>query len=119
GLYYDEIERLDRFVGDVLAELEAQGVAEDTLIVFMSDNGRPFPRDKTSLFDGGIKTPLIVRWPGHAAPGTACARLVSSVDLAPGFLAASGLELEPTMQGVSFLPLLKDAGSAIRAEIFA
>ena len=119
ALYYDEIERLDRYVGDVMAELEAQGVAGNTLLVFMSDNGRPFPRDKTSVFDGGIKTPLIVRWPGHVAPGTACARLVSSVDFAPGFLVAAGLNPEPTMQGVSFLPLLRDARSPIRHEIFA
>src|SRR5207249_4070151 len=49
ALYCDEIERLDRFVGLVLAELEAQGIANDTLVVFLSDNGRPFPRDKTTV----------------------------------------------------------------------
>ena len=63
AMYYDEIERLDRFVGDMLAELDAQKVAGNTMVVFMSDNGRPFPRDKTALFEGGINTPLIVRWP--------------------------------------------------------
>lgn len=119
ALYYDEIQRLDRFVGDVLAELDLQGVAENTMIVFMSDNGRPFPRDKTTVFDGGIKTPLIVRWPGHALPGSACARLVSSIDFAPAFLAAAGLKPAPTMQGVSFLPLLRDTRAPIREEIFA
>lgn len=119
ALYYDEIERLDRFVGAVLAELEQQRVAENTLVVFLSDNGRPFPRDKTTVFDGGIKTPLIVRWPGHAAAGSTCAQLVSAVDLAPGFLAAAGLPPAPTMQGSSFLPLLSDARTAIRREIFA
>jgi arylsulfatase A-like enzyme len=117
--YHDEIERLDRFVGEVLAELEAQRVAGNTMLVFLSDNGRPFPRDKTSVFDGGIKTPLLVRWPGHVTPGTACGQLVSSIDLAPGFLVAAGLKPAPTMQGVSFLPLLRDARSPIRREIFA
>ena len=119
ALYYDEIERLDRFVGVVLAELDAQGVADNTLVVFLSDNGRPFPRDKTTVFDTGIKTPLIVRWPGPVAPGSTCAQLTSTVDLAPGFLAAAGLPAAKTMQGVSFLPLLADARTPIRREIFA
>jgi N-sulfoglucosamine sulfohydrolase len=119
ALYYDEIERLDRFVGGVLNELEAQGVAADTLVVFLSDNGRPFPRDKTTIFDGGIKTPLIVRWPGRVTPGTTCSQLVSTIDLAPGFLAAAGLKPAATMQGVSFLPLLTDGRRPIRREIFA
>jgi len=117
--YYDEIERLDRFVGDVLAELEAQGVADHTLVVFLSDNGRPFPRDKTTLFETGIKTPLIVRWPGRVAPGSTCAQLVSTIDLAPGFAVAAGLKPTSTMQGVSFLPLLAEAGTPIRREVWA
>ena len=119
ALYYDEIERLDRFVGVVLAELEAQHVVRETLVVFLSDNGRPFPRDKTTVFDGGIKTPLIVRWPGRVAPGQACAQLVSTVDLAPAFLEAAGVKRGATLQGVSFLPLLSQPAKPIREEIFA
>jgi arylsulfatase A-like enzyme len=119
ALYYDEIERLDRFVGAVLAELEQQRVLDNTMIVFLSDNGRPFPRDKTTVFDGGIRTPLIVRWPGHVPAGATCAQLVSSIDLAPGFLAAAGVKPPASMQGVSFLPLLADARTPIRREIFA
>lgn len=119
ALYYDEIERLDRFVGGVVAELEAQRVLDQTMIVFLSDNGRPFPRDKTTVFDGGIRTPLIVRWPGHAPAGTTCNQLISSIDLAPGFLAAAGLKPAPSVQGVNFLPLLADARTPIRTEIFA
>ncbi len=117
--YYDEIERLDRFVGGVLGELEAQGVAGETLVVFLSDNGRAFPRDKTTVFDGGIKTPLIMRWPGRIAPGQMCPQLISTVDLAPGFLAAAGLPPAPTIQGVSFLPLLTQPARPIRPEIYA
>lgn len=119
ALYYDEIERLDRFVGAVMQELEAQGVAQDTLVVFLSDNGRPFPRDKTTIYDGGIRTPLIVRWPGRAPAGSTCNQLVSSIDLAPGFMAAAGLSPSPTMQGVSFLPLLADSRTPVRSEVFA
>ena len=65
ALYYDEIGRLDHYVGEVLAELDRQGIAGETLVLFLSDNGRPFPRCKTTLYDSGIRTPLIVRWPGH------------------------------------------------------
>lgn len=117
--YYDEVERLDRFVGAVFAELEAQKVADNTLVVFLSDNGRAFPRDKTTVYDGGIKTPLIVRWPGRAPSGTVCPQLVSTIDLAPGFLEAAGLKPAPTVQGVSFLPLLADTRRPIRTEAFA
>ena len=60
ALYYDEITRLDRFVGDVVEELQRQNIYENTFILFISDNGRPFPRDKTTLYDSGIKTPFIV-----------------------------------------------------------
>ncbi|HRQ90918.1 MAG TPA: sulfatase, partial [Bacteroidia bacterium] len=59
--YYDEITRLDRHVGEVLDELDRAGLAENTIVIFLSDNGRPFPRDKTTLYDSGIRTPLIVR----------------------------------------------------------
>ncbi len=69
ALYYDEIGRLDHHVGEVLAELDRQGVAGETLVLFLSDNGRPFPRCKTTLYDSGIRTPFIVRWPGHIRPG--------------------------------------------------
>ena len=69
ALYYDEISRLDHHVGEVMAELDRQGEAGNTLVLFLSDNGRPFPRCKTTLYDSGIRTPLIVRWPGHVKPG--------------------------------------------------
>src|SRR4029079_3439749 len=77
ALYYDEIGRLDRFVGAVLDELDREGVADRTLVLFLSDNGRPFPRCKTTLYDSGIKAPFLVRWPGHVAPGRRCGRLAS------------------------------------------
>jgi arylsulfatase len=63
--YYNEVHRFDANIGKVVAELKAQGVYENTVIIVMADNGRPFPRDKTWIFDGGIKTPLILHWPGR------------------------------------------------------
>jgi N-sulfoglucosamine sulfohydrolase len=119
ALYYDEIARLDRFVGAVMDELKAQGVDDETLVLFLSDNGRPFPRCKTTLYDSGIRTPLIARWPGHVAPGARCESLVSSMDIAPTILAAAGIEPGPTIQGRSFLALLADPRASIHELIFA
>ncbi len=119
-LYYDEITRLDKQVGLVLDELEAQGVSENTFVVFVSDNGRPFPRDKTTLYDSGIKTPLIVRWPGKISPGSVCKRLVSTVDLAKTFLSVAKIEKPGiTFEGVDLSPLFSEPEKPLRDYIFA
>lgn len=119
ALYYDEIRRLDKYVGKVMAELEAQGVAQDTLVLFISDNGRPFPRDKTSIYDSGIKTPLIARWPSVIAAGGVSPSLVSAIDLAPTFIEIAGVEVGESYQGQSFLPILRDPGAMVREFVFA
>jgi N-sulfoglucosamine sulfohydrolase len=119
ALYYVEITRLDDYVGRVLAELERQGVARDTFVLFISDNGRPFPRCKTTLYDSGIKTAWIVRFPGRVAPGSRSNRLVSSVDIASTMLDLAGLPPEPAMMGRSILPLLNSGTATIRDEVFA
>lgn len=118
SLYYDEISRLDGFIGQVLAELDRQGVAENTLILFLSDNGRPFPRDKTTLYDGGIKTPFLVRWPKGVKPGGICASLVSSVDIAPTMLALAGVKKPVTIQGQDFSVLLRKPETKLREFIY-
>ena len=114
AVYYDEIARLDGFIGKVMDELQSQGVADNTLVLFISDNGRPFPRCKTTVYESGVKTPFIVRWPGRVKPGSTCASLVSSIDIAPTFLELGGLKPTPTFQGVSLLPLLGDPERAVR-----
>ncbi len=119
AMYYDEIGRLDIYIGKVLAELERQSVLDQTAIFFITDNGRPFPRCKTSVYDSGIQSPLLVRWPGHVKPGSTCASLVSSVDLAPTFLDLASLPMEPTFQGKSYARLLADPAATTREHIFA
>ena len=119
ALYYDEIARLDRYLGAVLDELSEQGVAEDTFVVFLSDNGRPFPRCKTTLYDDGIRTPFIVRYPRRVKPGTTTRALVSTVDLAPTILELAGLDALPSFQGRSFTALLDDPGARVREYAFA
>ncbi|GAB6166763.1 sulfatase [Thermostilla marina] len=119
AMYYDEIGRLDANVGQVLEELERQGVADDTVVIFLSDNGRPFPRCKTWVTDSGIRTPLIVRWPGRVQPGSTCGGLVSSVDIAPTILELAGLKRSDTFQGVSFAELLRNPQARIREYVYA
>ncbi|HCQ39662.1 MAG TPA: heparan N-sulfatase [Verrucomicrobiales bacterium] len=117
--YYDEIRRLDRFVGLVLKELETQKAVENTVLIFLSDNGRPFPRDKTSLYDSGIRTPLIIRWPSTIQPASRCRQLVSVVDLAPTILELAGFPAGPSYMGKSFSSLLEGKERATRDAIFA
>jgi arylsulfatase A-like enzyme len=120
AMYYDEITRLDGVVGEVLAELDRQKAADDTFVLFLSDNGRPFPRCKTTVYDSGIRTPFLVRFPGRVKPGSTCNRLVSSIDIAPTLLDLAGLPRANTFQGKSIVPLLKDpAGPPVREYLFA
>ncbi|MDX2031165.1 MAG: sulfatase [Blastocatellia bacterium] len=119
ALYYDEITRLDDNVGKVIAELERQGVADNTLILFMSDNGRPFPGAKTTMYDTGIHTPLLARWPKGIKRGSVAEGLVSSVDLAPTILQLTGVAIPATVQGRSFAAILKNPKARIRDAIYA
>jgi len=118
--YYNEVTRFDHFVGQVVAELERTGALANTLILVMADNGRPFPRAKTRLHDSGMKTYLLAHWPaGLGQPGQPAAGLVSAIDVAPTILTAAGVAVAPTMQGVSFLPLLRDPAATVRRHAFS
>jgi len=119
ALYYDEITRLDRFVGSVIAELKEQNVVDKTFVLFISDNGRPFPRDKTTLYDSGIKTPFIIHWPGRVEAGSRSSSLISSIDIAPTFLELAGLSTPKIFEGRSFLQLLRNPQQSIRDFVFA
>jgi arylsulfatase A-like enzyme len=119
ALYYDEISRLDHYVGEVLSELDRQGIAGETLVLFLSDNGRPFPRCKTTLYDSGIRTPLIARWTGHVPPGTYSGSLVSTIDIAPTLLKLAGIAPGPTFQGKDLAPLFTDPKAKVRDYHFA
>lgn len=113
ALYYDEISRLDSYLGKVMEELKKQGEDENTMVIYMTDNGRPFPRCKTRLYDSGIKTPFIVRWPAAVNKGRTD-ELVSVIDIAPTFCELAGAEISETFQGVSFVPVLTDPNAQTR-----
>jgi N-sulfoglucosamine sulfohydrolase len=116
--YYDEVARFDRQVGEILAELEKQGVLEETFVVYISDNGMPFPRAKTTLYDSGIRTPLLVRYPPLVKPGMVQRGLVSNIDVAATIMDLAAIEA-PTMQGRSLRPMLEDPEAPGREAIFA
>ncbi len=101
--YYDNVTEMDRQVGQILAKLEEDGLAESTAVFFWSDHGRGLPRCKRWCYDSGIRVPLIVRWPGRIKPGTVCDDLISLVDLGPTVLSLAGVNVPPYMQGRAFL----------------
>jgi uncharacterized sulfatase len=90
--YLASIEVLDQKVGALLDRLDEEGLADNTLVVFFGDHGRPHVRGKQWLYDGGLHVPLIARWPGKIEAGKVDDRLVSLIDLMPTTLAAAGVE---------------------------
>jgi uncharacterized sulfatase len=108
--YWGNVERFDRTVGDLLAFLDREGLAGETLVVYVTDNGwiqnpdnpRFAPRSKLSPYDGGLRTPIMLRWPGRIAPGRSPA-LTSSIDIAPTVLSACGVAVPTDLPGVNLL----------------
>ena len=118
ALYYDEVTRFDSHVGEIVAELSRQGVLDSTLIAYVSDNGMPFPRAKTTLYDSGIRTPMIVRLPGTVPAGSVQKGLFSIVDLAPTLLDVAGYGLD-SAQGASAAAMLRNPEAPGREAIYA
>ena len=106
--HYNNIAVMDRQVGEVLAELEADGLADSTIVIWTTDHGDGLPRAKRDLFDAGIKVPMIIRWPEAYRPDGVAAngidtRLVSFIDLAPTLLRLAGVEVPSYIQGRDFI----------------
>lgn len=106
--YLDEVTRLDEEFQWVLDSLDRRGLAENTIVVFVGDNGSPLPRGKGALHERGVNVPLIVRWPAGMPGGRRTRSLISGEDFAPTFLEAAGLRPPAAMTGRSFLPLLRN-----------
>ncbi|MEZ2388132.1 sulfatase [bacterium RCC_150] len=103
--YADLITEMDAWVGRILAELEEDGLAQDTIVVFWSDHGRGMPRAKRWACEAGLREPLLVRWPGRIAPHTVVTDLVHTMDLAPTMIAAAGLPVPDHMHGKALFDL--------------
>lgn len=109
--YLRSIASVDDNLGRVLDYLDQSGLAENTIVVYSSDQGFYLGEhgwfDKRWMYEQSLRTPLIVRWPGQVQPGSRCAALVQNLDMAPTFLNAAGAEIPRQMQGKSLVPLLK------------
>ena len=122
------IEDLDNSVGTLLQKLDELKIADKTIVIFFSDNGglervakqTPLRSGKANLYEGGVREPLIVRWPGVTKPGSICSEPVISVDFFPTFLDILGLQnrAKNPIDGVSLVPLLKRSGSLKREAIY-
>lgn len=117
--YYDEIARFDGDFGTVVAELEKRGLAANTLVAFMGDNGCSQLRGKGTLYEFGVHVPLLLRWPGVIKPGSTTDALISGEDLAPTFLEAAGVAAAKEMTGRSFAKLLRGEAFEARSFVFA
>ena len=123
--YAAMIEGMDTAIGRVLQELDFLGLATNTLVLFTSDNGslfgnEPLRANKGFLYEGGIRVPWIVRWPGIVKPGSTCSVPVISTDTYSTLLEAAGLKPVPEQapDGESLLPLLRQTGSLQRKALY-
>lgn len=129
AVYAAMVEAMDQAVGEVLQQLEDSGVAENTIVIFTSDNGGlsssegsptsnlPLRGGKGWVYEGGIREPWIVRWPGVTKPGSESAEVICSIDLFPTVAAAAGVEVKREIDGINLLPALK-GGTLDRESLF-
>ena len=125
--YLEMIRLMDEGIGRILAALEKTGAAHNTIVVFTSDNGGerfsdtwPLVGKKMDLLEGGIRVPYIVRWPAQVAPGSTTSQLAITMDWMPTFLDAAGVapHADHPLDGVSLLPVLKDARKKIDRDLY-
>ena len=128
--YAAMVENLDANIGRLLRALEASGKADDTIVIFTSDNGglstaegsptsnAPLNEGKGWMYEGGTREPLIVRWSSHVAAGTRCDVPVTSPDFAPTLAQIAGIEMPANVEGESLLGLLKGETALKREAIF-
>ena len=95
--YYDEVAAMDEEFQWVMDILDKRDLAKNTLVVFLGDNGYAFPHGKGSLYDPGLNTPLIVRWPGKVKAAVRSSELISGEDITPTLLEAAGAPVPKAM----------------------
>jgi arylsulfatase A-like enzyme len=132
-VYAGMVQSVDESIGRVLRKIDELGVAQNTAIIFMSDNGGlstvprggptcnlPLRAGKGWLYEGGIREPMIIKWPGVVRPGSVCSEPVTSTDFYPTMLQMAGLPLKPKqhVDGVSLVPLLEGTAKLNRKAIY-
>lgn len=114
---------MDRQIGEVLNALEEKGIADNTIVLFLSDNGgkkgpgsdnSPLSGYKGTVGEGGVRVPAAIRWPGKFKPGVKCEEVTGYIDLLPTIIAAAGIEVKPQnhLDGRNMLPVLQGKESA-------
>ena len=125
--YRRMIQQMDLQVGRVLQALDANGIAENTIVVFTSDNGGerysdtwPFTGRKTELLEGGLRIPAVIRWPARIASGGVADQVMISMDWLPTLLAAAGTAPDPAhpSDGVNLLPWLSQGAAPMSRKLF-
>lgn len=115
--YLAEIEWADKAIGKMIDIVKEKKLLDNTIIVFTSDNGMPFPRAKATLYDAGAKMPMIISWPGHIPASRSISNPASLIDLAPTFLAFAGIDIPDDMTGRSLKNvLLSDKNGTVKNE---
>jgi len=117
--YYGEIQQLDEQVGLILDELQDRGLLENTLVIFMGDNGAALLRGKGTLYETGLRVPFLMRWDRGIKRGLVSDALLSGEDLAPTVLAIAGVQPDKQMSGSSFKELLLGGNYTANDHVFA
>lgn len=114
--YVAMLERVDRGVGEILAAIDRLGIARNTIVIFTNDNGGewlanngPFFNRKSTVWEGGIRVPAIIRWPARLAAGTVTAQVGITMDLTASIVAAAGVDVPPELghEGINLFPILE------------
>lgn len=124
--YYAMVEWFDETCGQLLGRLDEKGLTENTLVVYVADNGwiqdpngqGYAPKSKQSANDGGTRQPILFSWPGRIQPGDRKEQLCSSIDIVPTALAAAGVAIPENLPGLNLLPILESGAATSRKEVF-
>jgi arylsulfatase A-like enzyme len=116
--YYSDVTLMDGILGDVLDAVAKKGMKDDSLLIYTTDQGANWPFAKWCVYDGGLRVPLIARWPGKITPGSVSHSMISLVDLLPTCIDAAGGEVPKDIDGRSFIRVLKGTEKTHRKVVF-
>lgn len=125
--YYAAVTRMDKVIGEVLLAVDKAGQTENTIVLFMSDNGgsgnggnAPLRGSKSTMWEGGLRVPFIIRWPGKIPAGKVCGEFLTTLEIVPTLLSATGTPApdKTTFDGFNMLPVLRGEKTSPRTEMF-
>ena len=101
--YLNSVMKMDEEVGEILDQIEREGITDNSIVIFITDHGVSHLRSKQYLYEEGIKIPMVMKWPGQIEPGTVRDDMVSVIDLTATILGAAGIDIPPNVQGRDLL----------------